>query len=99
MVLVDQHRGCRGLFVTVDAGYLAANSLKIAEGGYVPLLLAACVYGLMLIWHRGSAAVAHRLEQAPVAVPDFLADLKAVAFLAFQGPPFFSRGPRTVFLP
>ena len=66
-----------GLFVIVDAGFLAANSLKIAEGGYVPLLLAACVYGLMLIWHRGSAAVAHRLEQAPVAVPDFLADLKA----------------------
>ena len=42
----------------------------------MPLLLATFVYGLMLIWHRGSAAVAHRLEQAPVAVPDFLADLK-----------------------
>jgi KUP system potassium uptake protein len=65
-----------GLFVIVDAGFFAANSVKIAEGGYVPLLLAACVYGAMLIWHRGSAAVAHRLEQAPISVPEFLADLK-----------------------
>jgi KUP system potassium uptake protein len=65
-----------GLFVFVDAGFFAANSLKIAEGGYVPLLLAATVYGLMLVWHRGSVAVAQSLEQAPVAVPEFLADLK-----------------------
>jgi KUP system potassium uptake protein len=51
--------------------------VKIADGGYVPLLLAAIVYGLMLIWHRGSAAVAHRLEEAPLSVTEFLADLKA----------------------
>jgi KUP system potassium uptake protein len=65
-----------GLFVIIDTGFFAANSLKIVEGGYVPLLLAACVYGVMLIWHRGSALVAHRLEQTPVSVSDFLADLK-----------------------
>jgi KUP system potassium uptake protein len=66
-----------GLFVVVDAGFFAANSVKIADGGYVPLLLAAVIYGVMLIWHRGSAAVAHRLAQRPVAVADFLADLRA----------------------
>ena len=66
-----------GLFVVVDAGFFAANSVKIADGGYVPLLLAAIVYGLMLIWHRGSAAVAHRLEQTPLSVAEFLADLQA----------------------
>jgi KUP system potassium uptake protein len=66
-----------GLFVIVDAGFFAANSMKIADGGYVPLLLAAAIYGLMLIWHRGSVAVAHRLMQTPVSVTDFLADLKA----------------------
>ncbi len=66
-----------GTFAVVDAGFFAANSLKIAEGGYVPLLLAAAVYGLMLIWHRGTVAVAHSLGQTPVAVPEFLAGLKA----------------------
>jgi KUP system potassium uptake protein len=66
-----------GVFLIVDAGFFAANSMKIADGGYVPLLLAAAVYGVMLIWHRGSVAVAQRLAQTPVAVPEFLADLKA----------------------
>jgi KUP system potassium uptake protein len=66
-----------GLFVVVDAGFFASNSLKIADGGYVPLLLAAGVYGLMLIWHHGSAVVARTLAQAPVSVAEFLADLKS----------------------
>ncbi len=65
-----------GLFIVIDAGFFAANSMKIADGGYVPLLIAFTIYGLMLIWHRGSAAVAKRLGQASVPVVDFLADLK-----------------------
>jgi KUP system potassium uptake protein len=65
------------VFIFIDAGFFAANSLKIAEGGYVPLVLAALVYGAMLIWHRGSVAVANSLEQTPVPVAKFLDDLTA----------------------
>jgi KUP system potassium uptake protein len=65
------------VFVVIDAGFFAANSLKITEGGYVPLVLAALVYGAMLIWHRGSVAVSNSLEQTPVPVAKFLADIKA----------------------
>jgi KUP system potassium uptake protein len=66
-----------GAFIIVDAAFFAANSLKIAEGGYVPLVLAAVVYGIMLIWHRGTVAVAQILNQAPMAVADLLAGLAA----------------------
>jgi KUP system potassium uptake protein len=66
-----------GAFIIVDAAFFAANSLKIAEGGYVPLVLAAVVYGIMLIWHRGTIAVAQILNQAPMAVADLLAGLTA----------------------
>jgi KUP system potassium uptake protein len=65
------------VFIFIDAGFFAANSLKILDGGYVPLILAAMVYGAMLIWHRGSAAVATNLEQTPEPVAKFLDDLKA----------------------
>jgi K+ transporter len=34
-----------------------ANFAKVAQGGYVPLILAALVYGVMLIWHLGANAV------------------------------------------
>jgi KUP system potassium uptake protein len=42
-----------GVFLCIDACFFLANLLKVAQGGYVPLLLAALVYGIMLIWHRG----------------------------------------------
>src|ERR1700729_3779813 len=47
-----------GFFLVIDGAFFAANVTKVAEGGYVPLLLAITVYGLMWIWHRGAAAVA-----------------------------------------
>ena len=65
------------VFIFIDAGFFAANSLKILDGGYVPLLLAALVYGAMLIWHRGSVAVANNLEQTPVPAAKFLDDVRA----------------------
>lgn len=66
-----------GLFLLVDSAFVVANSLKIVDGGYVPLLLAAVVYGVMVVWHRGSLAVASQLAQATVSVPELLADVKA----------------------
>jgi KUP system potassium uptake protein len=50
-----------GVFLLVDAAFFAANLMKVAEGGYVPLILAALVYGVMLIWHIGATAVSARL--------------------------------------
>jgi len=64
------------VFFVIDAAFAAANSVKILEGGYIPLVLAAVVYGVMLIWHRGTAAVGKALHQKPIAVGPFLADLK-----------------------
>jgi KUP system potassium uptake protein len=65
-----------GLFVVIDAGFFASNSTKIVEGGYVPLLLAAVVYGVMLIWHRGTLSIRASIEQDQISVASFLADLK-----------------------
>ena len=39
------------VILVVDAGFVAANMLKVLEGGYVPLVLAAVVYGIMQVWH------------------------------------------------
>src|ERR1700676_2316845 len=46
-----------GTLLCVDAAFFAANLMKGAAGGYVPLLLAGVVYGLMWVCHSGSAAV------------------------------------------
>ena len=60
-------------FFIVDAAFLAANLAKVADGGYVPLLLAAAVYGVMLIWHTGARAVSARLQETVEPIATFMA--------------------------
>ena len=64
-------------FLVVDSAFFLANLTKIAEGGYVPLILAISVYGVMWIWHRGAVAISMRMHEALVPVQDFLAGLVA----------------------
>jgi KUP system potassium uptake protein len=64
-----------GAFMIVDASFFAANLSKVADGGYVPLILAALVYGVMLIWHLGAAAVNVRLQEQVVPVATFMAKI------------------------
>ncbi|MBV9532609.1 MAG: potassium transporter Kup [Bradyrhizobium sp.] len=60
-------------FLAVDSAFFLANLTKVAEGGYVPLILAVVVYGLMWIWHRGATAVSRRMGEALLPVSEFLA--------------------------
>ncbi len=57
-----------GLFLIIDGAFLAANLAKVMQGGWVPLLLASIVYGVMWIWHRGATAVRDQViaEQTPL---------------------------------
>jgi KUP system potassium uptake protein len=66
-----------GVFLVVDSAFFLANSAKIADGGYVPLILAASVYTIMLVWHRGITAVSLAFQQKAVAVGPFLAEVDA----------------------
>jgi len=61
-----------GSFAVIDTTFAAANAMKILEGGWVPLLLAAIVFGLMATWHRGVQAIAAALAAKSVPVSEFL---------------------------
>lgn len=65
-----------GGFFIVDLSFLLANLSKVMQGGYVPLLLATLVYGVMLIWHRGVIAASRTLGEKSVPLTDFLAHLE-----------------------
>lgn len=64
-------------FMVVDGAFFLANLTKIAEGGYVPLILAVCVYSAMWIWHRGWAAVMDRLHESLIPIPQFMQIIQA----------------------
>ena len=46
-----------GFFILVDLVFFAANSTKLFEGGWFPLLLAAAVAFVMLTWRTGAKLV------------------------------------------
>jgi KUP system potassium uptake protein len=64
-------------FFVIDAAFFLANLAKIAEGGYVPLILAISVYSVMWIWHRGAAAVMARMHESLIPVPEFMKDIQS----------------------
>jgi KUP system potassium uptake protein len=64
-------------FLIVDCAFFLANLTKIAEGGYVPLILAVCVYSVMWIWHRGWAAVMARMHETLIPVQQFMQIIQA----------------------
>ncbi|AZV05812.1 potassium transporter Kup [Enterobacter sp. N18-03635] len=63
-------------FLTIDATFLFANLIKVLEGGYIPLLMAAAICTVMLIWHRGVKAVSASVGEKGVSVDAFFAQLR-----------------------
>jgi KUP system potassium uptake protein len=51
------------VFLTVDLAFFAANLLKIADGGWIPLLVGIVLFVIMTTWHRGIDAVRRRLSE------------------------------------
>ena len=45
--------GVIGTFLVVDLAFFSANSVKIIEGGWFPLVVGAVVFTLMSTWRRG----------------------------------------------
>ena len=67
------------VFLVVDFGFFTANVTKVLEGGYVPLLVAAAVYGVMWIWHRGTTALRARVMADQVSLKKFVGMLGGIA--------------------
>ncbi len=65
-----------GAFLAVDLAFLGANMLKIAEGGWFPLFVAACITALMLTWWRGRQVLAAQRARDALPVDLFIAGLK-----------------------
>lgn len=65
-----------GAFLLVDVVFFSANLLKISEGGWIPLLLAAVVFTAMTTWHTGIDAM-HRVQnRASESMRDFLREIE-----------------------
>ena len=63
-------------FLTIDLIFLGANLMKVLEGGYVPLIIAALVITIMWTWVRGTAVLARKDIQTEIPLVDILRSLE-----------------------
>jgi len=71
-----------GLFVIVDLSFVAANMMKVLEGGWVPLAVGATLFFAMSTWRQGAAALAKKLERDTLSLRDFIAGVHTKARVA-----------------
>ena len=63
-------------FLFLDLTFLAANLLKVLEGGWVPLALGAAVMMLMYTWRRGSRLLFEKSRKLEFPLADLVAMLE-----------------------
>ena len=63
-------------FLFIDFTFLAANMLKIVEGGWMPLALGAVVMMLMYTWRRGTRLLFEKTRKSEMPLKPLVAKLE-----------------------
>jgi len=67
--------GIFSLFLCIDMAFFVANLTKIADGGWVPLLIGALIFIVMTTWHAGIDAMHRRQERDTTTIAEFVRQL------------------------
>jgi KUP system potassium uptake protein len=59
-------------FLVIDVAFLAANLLKVVDGGYVPLMLAGCSMIIMWTWVRGTGLLSQKTHRDSIPLQDLI---------------------------
>jgi KUP system potassium uptake protein len=59
------------LFFTVDMAYLGANLIKVPDGGWVPLAIAAAIFTLLTTWSRGRMLMRQSMSESTIPMEVF----------------------------
>jgi KUP system potassium uptake protein len=65
--------GLTGLFGVIDAGFFSANAVKVLEGGWVSICVAALMALVMVTWVRGTRFLFEKTRKNEIPL-DFLAE-------------------------
>jgi KUP system potassium uptake protein len=75
-------------FLATEGAFMAANMLKVAHGGYVPLAIAFGLILIMWTWTRGLDRLA-RAEESDLAMSDVIARLASRPLMRARGTAVF----------
>ncbi|WP_298223013.1 potassium transporter Kup [Acidocella sp.] len=81
-----------GLIGVVDLAFFSANSLKVFEGGWVPLAIGFSIILIMTTWRRGRSLILARWMQDSLPLSSFLARLPQSRIVRVPGTAVFMTG-------
>jgi KUP system potassium uptake protein len=81
-------------FITIDLAFFGANMLKVAHGGWFPLLVSALILFFMLTWRKGRHVLRSRLSEICLPLDAFLPDLKSQSTRRVPGTAVYMSGNR-----
>src|SRR4051794_8304217 len=80
-------------FLAVDVIFLAANLLKVFEGGWLPLAVGASLVLIMLTWRQGTRILSAVTKRSEINLADFVAMLaKSSSLVRATGTAVFLTG-------
>jgi KUP system potassium uptake protein len=66
-----------GFFFVVDISFFASNVLKIADGGWFPLLMAGALFVILATWKDGQQILSAKLREDSIELLPFLESVAA----------------------
>ena len=80
------------LFLIADLAFFGANIVKVAHGGWLPLLLAMVIFAVMTTWKRGRRVLAERIQTEARPLDDFLKEVLRQPVTRVPGTAVFMSG-------
>ena len=84
-------------FLVADIAFVIANYRKVADGGWVPLVMAGAIFLLMTTWERGRSLLSSKLRQGALSPALFVESLRSRPPVRVPGTAvFMHRAPNAV---
>jgi KUP system potassium uptake protein len=77
------------LFLAFDLPFFGANLLKFFEGGFVPIIVAAFIFFVMLVWKRGKTVLSRLMSEKQPALDAYIKTLEEQEIARPQGTAVF----------
>jgi KUP system potassium uptake protein len=84
-----------GCFIALELAFVAANGLKLWQGGWFPLAVGLLLYSTMTTWKKGRQALGAKLAQSYLPFELFLKDLDSFQSHRVRGTAVFLAGNPT----
>jgi KUP system potassium uptake protein len=72
-------------FLAVELVFLCANMLKLVDGGWVTLLMAAVMFTIMMVWWKGTGILLAKTRRTEIPLTDLTASLERSSATTVSG--------------